>query len=204
MGAITESLGLGSAYSSDKMNEGMQVVAVNCYPPCPNPNVAVLGLPPHSAYSCLTIALQSSPGLKIMDMEEGKWGKVPKLHGALQVHVGDHLEVLSNGLYKSVVQRAILNCERTRISIVSLMSLGLDEKMGTAKEFVDEQHPKRQGFLGKSLVHRLLRLGKWIVRVADSAHSLQLDSSSDFDLLLSQAIDSARASYHRVDLCNFS
>ncbi|KAK7844783.1 2-oxoglutarate-dependent dioxygenase 21, chloroplastic [Quercus suber] len=105
--------------------------------------VAVLGLPPHSAYSCLTIALQSSPGLKIMDMEEGKWGKVPKLHGALQVHVGDHLEVLSNGLYKSVVQRAILNCERTRISIVSLMSLGLDEKMGTAKEFVDEQHPKR-------------------------------------------------------------
>ncbi|KAL4595925.1 hypothetical protein ACB092_12G127300 [Castanea dentata] len=142
MGAIAESLGLGSAYSSDKMNEGMQVMAVNCYPPCPNPNVA-LGLPPHSDYSCLTIVLQSSPGLEIMDMEEGKWGIVPKLHGALQVHVGDHLEVLSNGLYKSVVHRAILNCERTRISIASLMSLGLDEKMGTAEELVDEQHPKR-------------------------------------------------------------
>lgn len=50
--------------------------------------------------------------------------------------------MLSNGIYKSVVHRATLNRERTRISITSLHSLGVDVKIETAKELVDEQHPK--------------------------------------------------------------
>ena len=53
--------------------------------------------------------------------------------------------MLSNGIYKSVVHRATLNHERTRISITSLHSLhslGVYVKMETAKELVDEQHPK--------------------------------------------------------------
>ncbi|KAB2598461.1 2'-deoxymugineic-acid 2'-dioxygenase-like [Pyrus ussuriensis x Pyrus communis] len=140
--AITESLGIGPNYISKKMEDGMQVITVNCYPPCPNPEIA-LGLPPHSDYSCLTIVLQSCPGLEIMHTGDSKWKQVPQLHGALQVHVGDHFEVLSNGLYKSVVHRATLNSDRTRISIASLHSLGLEEKMGTAKELVSEENPGR-------------------------------------------------------------
>lgn len=56
------------------------------------------------------------------------------------------------------------------------------------------------GFLGRSLVLRLLKLGKWIVRVADSAHSLRLDPSSECDSVLSNAISSGRLSYHHVDV----
>ncbi|KAE9620436.1 hypothetical protein Lal_00019069 [Lupinus albus] len=56
-----------------------------------------------------------------------------------------------------------------------------------------------RGFLGRSLVLRLLKLGNWIVRVADSAHSLQLDHS-DSDSLLAQALSSSRASYFHLDL----
>lgn len=141
MSAITESLGLGPKYLVNKMDEGMQVMAVNCYPPCPQPDIS-LGLPPHSDYTCLTIVLQSSPGLEILDTEDGSWKMVPKMQSALQVHVGDHLEVLSNGRYKSVVHRAILNRGSTRISLASLHSLGMDEKMETAKELVDEKNPK--------------------------------------------------------------
>ncbi|KAL2328870.1 hypothetical protein Fmac_022297 [Flemingia macrophylla] len=54
-----------------------------------------------------------------------------------------------------------------------------------------------RGFLGRSLVLRLLQLGNWIVRVADSAQSLQLHDSES---LLAQALSSARASYFRIDL----
>lgn len=140
--AMTESLGLGPTYLTTKMENGMHVMAINCYPSCPHPDMA-LGLPPHSDYSCFTILLQSSPGLQIMDPEDGRWRLVPDLRGALQVLVGDHLEVLSNGLYKSVVHRATLSGEGTRISIASLHSMGLDEKMETAKELLDEDHPKR-------------------------------------------------------------
>ncbi|KAB1213068.1 3beta-hydroxysteroid-dehydrogenase/decarboxylase isoform 3 [Morella rubra] len=61
-----------------------------------------------------------------------------------------------------------------------------------------------QTFLGRSLVLRLLRLHNWIVRVADSARSLQLDPSSDHDSLLSQALSSGRASYQPVDVRDYS
>lgn len=140
-GAMTESLGLGPTYLTTKMADGMQVMAINCYQPCPRPDMA-LGFPPHSDHSCFTILIQNTPGLEIMDLEDGRWRLVPYLSGALQVHVGDHLEVLSNGMYKSVVHRSKLNSEETRISLVSLHSMGLDEKMETAKELVDEDHPK--------------------------------------------------------------
>ncbi|KAA0044683.1 protein DOWNY MILDEW RESISTANCE 6 [Cucumis melo var. makuwa] len=142
MEAITESLNLSPTYLSSKMAEGVQVVAVNCYPPCPQPGVA-LGLPPHTDYSCITTVLQNSQGLEIMDPADGTWKMVQKIDGALQVHVGDHVEVLSNGLYKGVVHRATVNSERTRISITSLHSLGMDEKMKPAEELVNEQNPKK-------------------------------------------------------------
>ncbi|GAB4859088.1 hypothetical protein Ancab_010554 [Ancistrocladus abbreviatus] len=146
--AITESLGLGPNHLQRKMEEGMQVIALNCYPPCPQPELA-FGLPPHSDYSCMTILLHSSEGLEIMDKEDGEWKVVPQqLDGALQVYIGDHFEVLSNGIYKSVVHRATLNSERTRVSIASLHSLGMDDKMETATELVDEDHPK--GYKGSS------------------------------------------------------
>ncbi|XP_056696734.1 2-oxoglutarate-dependent dioxygenase 21, chloroplastic isoform X2 [Spinacia oleracea] len=141
-GAITESLGLGPKYVSDKIEQGMQVITTNCYPPCPQPRLT-LGLPPHSDYSCLTILLQGSPGLEIMDMQDGgSWKLVPNVDGSLLVHIGDHLEVLSNGLYKSVVHRAVVNSQKTRISIASFHSLGLDEKMEPAFQLVNENHPK--------------------------------------------------------------
>ncbi|KAI6696146.1 hypothetical protein NL676_016265 [Syzygium grande] len=144
MEAIMEGLGLGPSYLTSKMEAGMQVMAVNCYPPCPNPEMA-LGQPPHSDHICLTIVLQSSPGLRIMDPVDCTWKSVPKIPGALQVHVGDHLEALSNGLYKSVVHRPVPNSSRTRFSIASLHSLGMDETVEPAEELVGVQGKKYRG-----------------------------------------------------------
>ncbi|KAL1819967.1 hypothetical protein ACET3Z_014836 [Daucus carota] len=144
MKAITESLGLGPTYLTHKMENGMQVMVINCYPPCPEPTLS-LGLPPHSDYSCFTIVLHSSQGLEILDKSDDTWKVVPDLHGALMVHVGDHIEVLSNGIYKSMVHRVALNRDETRISIASLHSLGMNEKMETAKELIDDEHPKGYG-----------------------------------------------------------
>ncbi|XP_010524156.1 PREDICTED: 3beta-hydroxysteroid-dehydrogenase/decarboxylase [Tarenaya hassleriana] len=57
-----------------------------------------------------------------------------------------------------------------------------------------------RGFIGRSLVSRLLRRGSWIVRVADSARSLQLYSGDESDSLLEHALSSGRASYYSVDV----
>ncbi|PON60011.1 Oxoglutarate/iron-dependent dioxygenase [Parasponia andersonii] len=74
-----------------------------------------------------------------MVAEDGAWRLAPELRGALQVNVGDHFEVLSNGSYKSLVHRATLRRDTTRISIASLHCLGMDDKMGPAEELVDNE-----------------------------------------------------------------
>lgn len=143
MGAIFESLGLMPKYLKDEMEEGMQVMAVNCYPKCPEPELA-LGIPPHTDYGCLTILSQNCQGLQVM-YKEGTWVPVPTVDGVLLVHVGDHLEVMSNGRYKSVVHRATGNAEKRRISIASLHSFAMEKKVRPVPELVDDQHPKAYG-----------------------------------------------------------
>ncbi|GFY81355.1 3-beta hydroxysteroid dehydrogenase/isomerase family protein [Actinidia rufa] len=56
-----------------------------------------------------------------------------------------------------------------------------------------------RGFVGRWLVLRLLQLGDWIVRIADSAPSLRLDPSEDNSLLV-EALSTGRASYFQVDV----
>ncbi|XP_049384290.1 flavanone 3-dioxygenase 3-like [Solanum stenotomum] len=138
MEVIFESLELNSNYLHEDIAEGSQVMAVNCYPACPEPDLT-LGLPPHTDYGMLTIILQNHLGLQIMDRDE-KWHSVPLIEGALIVQLGDQMEVLSNGRYKSVLHRATVNSEKKRISIASLHSLALGKKVRPASELVNEQH----------------------------------------------------------------
>ncbi|KAK9288132.1 hypothetical protein L1049_016580 [Liquidambar formosana] len=60
-----------------------------------------------------------------------------------------------------------------------------------------------RGFVGRSLVLRLLKLGNWIVRIADSAQFLHLDPAEQKSVL-SEAISTGRASYYHVDVCDKS
>ncbi|KAH9783496.1 3beta-hydroxysteroid-dehydrogenase/decarboxylase isoform 3 [Citrus sinensis] len=60
-----------------------------------------------------------------------------------------------------------------------------------------------RGFVGRSLVLRLLELGQCIVRVTDSTQSLQLDPSES-NSLLSDSLSSGRAEYHQVDVRDIS
>ncbi|XP_060218997.1 flavanone 3-dioxygenase 3-like [Lycium barbarum] len=138
MEVIFESLGLNPNYLHEDIAEGSQVMAVNCYPACPEPALT-LGLPPHTDYALISIILQNHQGLQIMDRDE-KWHPVPFIEGALIVQMGDHMEVLSNGRYKGVVHRATVNSEKKRLSIASLHSLALGKKVRPAPALVDEQH----------------------------------------------------------------
>ncbi|KAK9076511.1 hypothetical protein SSX86_004845 [Deinandra increscens subsp. villosa] len=148
---VLESLGLNANYLQDDIKEGSQVMAVNCYPSCPEPDLA-LGMPPHTDYGTLTILNQSHQGLEIMDHEK-KWHPVPFIEGALIVQLGDQFEVISNGRYKSIPHRAVVNVQKKRFSIASLHSMRLEKKVGPAPELVDEQNPVayKEGSFGEFL-----------------------------------------------------
>ncbi|GJU47984.1 flavanone 3-dioxygenase 3-like protein [Tanacetum coccineum] len=118
---------------------GSQVLAVNCYPSCPEPDLA-LGTPPHTDHGTLTILHQSHQGLEIMDHDK-KWHSVPFIEGALIIQLGDQSEIMSNERHKSTQHRAILNMQKMRLSIACIHSLAIEKKIGPAPELVDEQHP---------------------------------------------------------------
>ncbi|KAL3516843.1 hypothetical protein ACH5RR_023745 [Cinchona calisaya] len=139
MKVVFESLGLSPNYLQEEIDDGSQVMAVNCYPTCPEPD-QVLGMPPHSDYGYLTIILQNQQGLEIMSHDK-KWYHILVNKGALVIQMGDQIEIISNGRYKSPIHRAGVNSETSRISIASLHSLALKRKVGPAPELVDDQHP---------------------------------------------------------------
>lgn len=110
MEAIFESLGLVESSSSPakkktteedevlkEFEDGSQLMVVNCYPPCPQPDLT-LGMPPHSDYGFLTLLLQDEvEGLQIQFQDE--WVTVEPIANSFVVNVGDHLEVSSINLH---------------------------------------------------------------------------------------------------------
>jgi len=140
--AIVEGLGLGKEYLNEKFHEGSQVLSVNCYAKA-SQSATTIGLAPHSDHGFLTILLTSCGGLEVVDPSSNIWKRVQQLPHALHVHIGDHMEVLSNGRMKTVVHRALLNPEEARISIASIHGFALHEKVTCAKELVDEENPPK-------------------------------------------------------------
>nr|ABR24157.1 anthocyanidin synthase [Allium cepa] len=87
---------------------------INYYPKCPQPHLA-LGVEAHTDVSALSFILHNNvPGLQVL--YEGEWVTAKLVPDSLIVHVGDSLEILSNGIYKSVLHRGLVNKEKVRIS----------------------------------------------------------------------------------------
>ncbi|KAG1361338.1 protein DMR6-LIKE OXYGENASE 2-like [Cocos nucifera] len=139
MGAILESLGVDTSILRD-FDNGSHLMVVNCYPICPEPNLT-LGMPPHSDYGFLTILLQDDvEGLQVQC--GGEWVTVEPVPNSLVINIGDHLEIFSNGRYKSVLHRVLVNSSKSRISVASLHSLPPERMVSPSSELVNEENPR--------------------------------------------------------------
>ncbi|RDX77910.1 Protein DMR6-LIKE OXYGENASE 1, partial [Mucuna pruriens] len=136
---ISESLGLEANHIENTMNldSGFQMIAANFYPPCPQPELA-MGIPPHSDHGLLNLLMQNGvSGLQVL--HNGKWINVSSTPNCLLVFVSDHLEVVSNGKYKSVLHRAVVSNKATRMSLAVVIAPSLDTVVEPAKELLDNQ-----------------------------------------------------------------
>ncbi|TKY62073.1 2-oxoglutarate/Fe(II)-dependent dioxygenase [Spatholobus suberectus] len=147
MEAILESLGIMETNQEVEDNilkdlqNGSQMMVANFYPPCPQPDLT-LGMPPHSDYGFLTLLLQDEvEGLQIQYQD--KWVTVQPIPNAFVVNIGDHLEIYSNGKYKSVLHRVLVNEVKSRVSVASLHSLPFNCTVRPSPKLVDEANPKR-------------------------------------------------------------
>lgn len=117
---ISESLGLERDYIKKVLGEQGQHMAVNYYPPCPEPELTY-GLPGHTDPNALTILLQDSQVSGLQVLQNGKWFAVNPHPNAFVINIGDQLQALSNGKYKSVWHRAVVNAEKARMSVASFL-----------------------------------------------------------------------------------
>ncbi|KAJ1399940.1 Oxoglutarate/iron-dependent dioxygenase [Sesbania bispinosa] len=121
-------------------NIGTQTIRVNYYPPCPQPE-RVIGLKPHSDAGGLTILLQVSDIEGLQIRKDGMWIPVQPLPNAFIINIGDMLEIITNGIYKSIEHRAIVNSEKERISLATFYGPNMQEMLAPAPSLVTPERP---------------------------------------------------------------
>jgi len=138
---ISEGLGLETSFLNDYFaGKSQQVLQVNYYPPCPQPDVTI-GLRKHSDNNLITLLLQDAiVGLQVKKDEE--WITVKPVEGWFVVNVGDQIEILSNGRYRSVEHRAFAS-SKSRISIATFSAPSDETVVGPIPELLTAKERPR-------------------------------------------------------------
>ncbi|KAG9454476.1 hypothetical protein H6P81_007380 [Aristolochia fimbriata] len=146
IGIVMESLGVEPRSVQGRFEDGTQVMAINDYPAASKtparPDDPFLRLPAHTDFGCITLLLQTRPGLQVLDPIDGKWKWAPTPPGSLHVHLGDHLQVLTNGSYRGLNHRVVHSGEKERLSVASIHSLAMHHRIEVLDALVDEQNPR--------------------------------------------------------------
>jgi isopenicillin N synthase-like dioxygenase len=111
----------------------------------------------HTDYECFTLLHQRAEGLQVHHPELG-WFTMPVIEGTLVLLVGDMLEALSNGAFKSPLHR-VINSNRERYSLPYFVATDFDAVIEPHPALVTNDRPARYQKIvaGHHLLGQLLR-----------------------------------------------
>ncbi|KAK7385829.1 hypothetical protein VNO78_31728 [Psophocarpus tetragonolobus] len=136
---LCENLGLEKGYlkkvfyGSKGPNFGTKVAN---YPPCPKPEL-VKGLRAHTDAGGIILLLQDDKVSGLQLLKDGQWVDVPPMRHSIVVNLGDQIEVITNGKYKSVEHRVIARTDGTRMSVASFYNPASDALIYPAPPLLD-------------------------------------------------------------------
>uniref|UniRef100_A0ACD5YFQ9 Uncharacterized protein n=1 Tax=Avena sativa TaxID=4498 RepID=A0ACD5YFQ9_AVESA len=110
---------------------------VSSYPPCPRPDL-VKGLRAHTDAGGIILLFQDARVGGLQLLKDGEWVDVPPTRHSVVVNLGDQLEVITNGRYKSVVHRVVAQTDGNRMSIASFYNPASDAVIFPAPALVKE------------------------------------------------------------------
>ncbi|KAL3714695.1 hypothetical protein ACJRO7_006575 [Eucalyptus globulus] len=128
MDLLCENLGLEKGYlkkafhGSNGPNFGTKV---SNYPPCPKPEL-IKGLRAHTDAGGVILLFQDDKVSGLQLLKDGQWVDVPPMRHSIVVNLGDQIEVITNGKYKSVLHRVVAQTDGNRMSIASFYNPGSD------------------------------------------------------------------------------
>ncbi|KAJ8532000.1 hypothetical protein K7X08_011923 [Anisodus acutangulus] len=147
---MCENLGLEKSYIKEAFSgsKGPCVgTKVAIYPQCPRPDL-VKGLREHTDAGGIILLLQDEqvPGLEFF--KDGHWLNIPpSKNNRLFVNIGDQIEILSNGMYKSIQHRVMAEKDGNRLSIATFYNPAGEAIISPATKLVYPSHLRFQDYL---------------------------------------------------------
>ena len=108
------------------------------YPPCPKPEL-IKGLRAHTDAGGLILLFQDDQVSGLQLLKDDEWIDVPPMCHSIVINLGDQLEVITNGKYKSVMHRVIAQTDGNRMSIASFYNPGSDAVIYPAPALVEKE-----------------------------------------------------------------
>ncbi|KAF3443399.1 hypothetical protein FNV43_RR13081 [Rhamnella rubrinervis] len=130
---------------------------VSNYPPCPKPDL-IKGLRAHTDAGGIILLFQDDKVSGLQLLKDGQWIDVPPMRHSIVVNIGDQLEVITNGKYKSVLHRVIAQTDGTRMSIASFYNPGSDAVIYPAPTLVEKEAEEKNQVYPKFVFEDYMKL----------------------------------------------
>nr|AGN52989.1 ACC oxidase [Euphorbia esula] len=138
---LCENLGLEKGYLKNTFygSKGPTFgTKVSNYPPCPKPDL-IKGLRAHTDAGGIILLFQDDKVSGLQLLKDGEWVDVPPMRHSIVVNLGDQLEVITNGKYKSVEHRVVAQTDGTRMSLASFYNPGSDAVIYPAPALLENE-----------------------------------------------------------------
>ncbi|OIW13931.1 hypothetical protein TanjilG_09282 [Lupinus angustifolius] len=116
---------------------------LNHYPPCPEVQALnrgnLVGFGEHTDPQIISVLRSNTTsGLQIY-LRDGSWVSVPPDHTSFFINVGDTLQVMTNGRFKSVKHRVLADTTKSRLSMIYFGGPPLSEKIAPLPSLMSTQ-----------------------------------------------------------------
>ncbi|XP_010428972.1 PREDICTED: gibberellin 2-beta-dioxygenase 1 [Camelina sativa] len=145
---ITDGLGIKQTNTLSKLVSDQNtdsILRLNHYPPCPlikkktNGGKNVIGFGEHTDPQIISVLRSNNTcGLQI-NLADGSWISVPPDHSSFFFNVGDSLQVMTNGRFKSVRHRVLANCKKSRVSMIYFAGPSLTQRIAPLTCLMDKE-----------------------------------------------------------------
>ena len=130
---------------------------VSNYPPCPTPD-KIKGLRAHTDAGGIILLFQDAKVSGLQLLKDGEWIDVPPMRHSIVVNLGDQLEVITNGKYKSVEHRVIAQTDGARMSIASFYNPGSDAVIYPAPALIGKEAEEKKQVYPKFVFEDYMKL----------------------------------------------